>query len=145
MMALFVSLLMFPVDAPVVSFQKVVHKHGGVFLQFQVENLNKQAVHFVGYTPESFTDGIPAGEIRPMYLVEARQANAAWKAIELGHCATGRGELMIEAQGKVTFDTIIPEGDWAECRVGFAWSSDLKAKGTVAWTSAIKRDAVKLK
>lgn len=142
MLYLIATLFVMPADTPAISFQKVVQKHGRTFMQFQVENAGKRTIHFVGYTPESFSDGIPAGEIRPLYSMEVRQAKGEWKPQELGHCATGHGVQAIEAKGKVTFETVLPESDWAEVRVGFAWASDPKGKSTILWSSPIKREAV---
>lgn len=142
MFILIATLFIMPADAPVIAFQKVVQKYGRNFMQFQVENTGKQAIHFVGYTPESFSDGIPAGEIRPMYTMEVRQAKGDWKPLELGHCGTGRGVLAIEAKSKVIFETVLPESDWDELRVGFAWSSAPQGKGTILWSQPIKRETV---
>ncbi|MFT3880735.1 MAG: hypothetical protein QM703_13855 [Gemmatales bacterium] len=139
MFAILVMLSLPPLEQPAVKYVGVVNKHGGQWLSLQVENPNDNKAYFYGYTPESYSDGIPQGEIRPLYVMEMRSTKSPWKPVELGHCATGRGVLPLEPRTKVTFEAIIPDGKWTEVRVGLAWTKDPKAPGERVWSESLKR------
>lgn len=144
MLAMIVAMLL-AADAPTVKYLGTSSRHGGEWLSFEVENSGKAPIAYAGYTPESYTDGIPAGEIRPFYSIEVRVGNE-WKQLELGHCATGRGKVSIDAKTKVRFDSVIPEGDWTETRVGISWHvGDKPSLRGVAWSGTIKRNDLKLR
>jgi hypothetical protein len=144
MLAMIVAMLL-AADAPTVKYLGTSSRHGGEWLSFEVENSGKAPIAYAGYTPESYTDGIPAGEIRPFYSIEVRVGNE-WKQLELGHCATGRGKVSIDAKSKVRFYSVIPEGDWTETRVGLSWQQgDNQSLRGVAWSDTIKRNDLKLR
>ena len=139
MLAIVTVLLLVPNDSPMVKYLGTCTRHGGEWLSFEVKNPNNTAIQCAAYTPESFTDGIPEGEMRPFYIIEVREGKE-WKRLELGHCATGRGLVTLKANAKVTFETVIPEGEWTEAKVGLAWSKDDKrSSSAIAWSSVIKR------
>jgi hypothetical protein len=144
MLAMIVAMLL-AADAPMVKYLGTSSRHGGEWLSFEVDNPGKSPIAYAGYTPESYTDGIPAGEIRPIYQIEVRAGNE-WKPMELGHCATGRGKVLIDAKTKLRFYSVIPEGDWTETRVGICWQQgDNQSLRGVAWSGTIKRDDLKLR
>lgn len=142
MFAMIVAMLL-SADAPTVKYLGTSSRHGGEWLSFEVENPGKATLFFASYTPESYTEGIPAGEIRPIYHIEVRVGNE-WKPMELGHCATGSGKVSLDAKSKVRFNSIIPEGDWTELRAGLSWQQgDKPSVGGTAWSGIIKRNDLK--
>jgi len=145
MFAFLVILSLSPIGQPGLKCLGVVNKHGSDWIGFQVENPNNNRIFFYGYTPESFSNGIPKGEIIPFYLMEIRKNNGPWKQVELGHCGTGKGILPLEPKSKVTFETTIPAGEWDEVRVGLAWAKETSAPIERAWSDVIKRADLKNK
>jgi hypothetical protein len=126
-------------EPPVVKFRAATSRGGHARLIFEVTNPNRQPLPYVGYTADSFSPSLKAETIAPLYQVELRQGKA-WKAKPMGWCGTGIGQVSLPARGKVTFEVLLPEGDWEAVRVGLTWfpSSDRKGAAT-AWSAGVSR------
>ena len=126
-------------DPPVVSLAGLSSRNGRSVV-FEVLNPNDAPLFYSGYTRESFSPPIPAGEMHPLYDQEVMR-NGAWEKVDVGHCGTGRGEVFIPARGSQKF-WIPLIGDLPEpIRYGIHWQGE---KGewskAAAWGPAVRRE-----
>lgn len=111
-------------------------------LTFELANPNAEALHYTGYTPDSFEGGLKKDTIAPLYSVEVL-CGKEWKAHKMGWCGTSRGEVSVPGKGKATFALISPAGAWDKFRVGVTWFKTAERKeSAVAWSDAMSKDDV---
>jgi hypothetical protein len=114
-------------------------------LTFEVSNPNAEPLPFVGYLPSSFEGGLKEGTISPIYRIELLHGRE-WKDKKIGWCGTGIGPVSIPAKGKVTFQMLLPDGEWDEFRVGLTWYTTANRKEhAVIWSDGLSRKAIEAK
>ncbi len=114
-----------------------VAKDGALIIQ--VSNPNAEPLPYVGYLSSSFEGGLKEGTIAPIYGIELLR-DKEWQAKKIGWCGTGIGPVSIPANGKVTFQIPLPEGEWDRFRVGLTWYTTADGKeSAVAWSDGLSR------
>ncbi len=113
-------------------------------LVFDVLNPNDEPLYYTGYTRESFSPPIPAGEMRPLCRVEVqRQPGGPWEDATPGHCGTGLGEVFIPARATQSFAVPAPvAGDgWHALRFALLWydDADESSEPRKAWSAPVAR------
>ena len=127
--------------APIVKHTGTIARGEYVYVQFELTNPNATALHYTGYTSDSFEGGLKDGVISPLYRLETKQGKE-WKAQLVGWCGTGRGPVTIPARGKGTFEALVPAGEWDEARIGVVWFTGADRKTSdVAWGVVARKDA----
>lgn len=110
----------------------------GVSLVFEVMNPNDVPMYYAGYTRDSFSPPIAAGEMHPLYLMEVER-NGGWEQIDLGHCKTGQGEVAVPPRSSQKFSVHV-RGELKEpVRYGFRWHRGHEQwwADETTWTQAI--------
>lgn len=63
---------------PRIRYTGRAERDGETYLTFEVVNPNPTPLPYFGYTPGSFTDGLKAGTIAPLYLT-AKRRGKVWE------------------------------------------------------------------
>jgi hypothetical protein len=131
---------------PSVRFTGATEQEGYIFASFEVTNPNDASLPYVGYTSDSFEGGLKDGAIAPIYRIELKNEDR-WNKHDVGFCGTGIGPVTLPPKSKVTFQAVLPAGEWDAAKVGLSWwypTAD-ESKATVAWSSEISRQEVEKK
>jgi hypothetical protein len=128
------------VRPPAVLFTSSALKDGLTFLTFEVLNPNDAPVPYSGYTPGSFSGGLPEGTIAPCYRVAFRRG-WRWQEHDLDFCGVGLGPVELPPKSKVTFDVVLPAGRWDSARVGLSWWDPSTGDNNrrTAWSGEVSR------
>ena len=128
---------------PIVKFTGARQAEAHITASVEVTNPNEVPLPYVGYTPDSFEGGLPEGTIAPIYRIELKKQDQ-WNKHPLGFCGTGIGPVTLPRKSKVTFQALLPAGEWDAAKVGLSWwfpTAD-ETKSSVAWSSEISRREV---